>query len=381
MLKPQKIRIALLGGATGGHIYPLVAVKDALVDWSIQSGFEIELRYFGFPGIFTNYLNGHGLPITAITSSKMRRYASVNNIFDFFKFFIGLLQALWHIFWYMPDVVFSKGGPGVFPIILACAFYRLPIVIHESDAVPGLTNVASARFSKFIDLAFDKSREYFSPYAKILNVVGQPVRKELLKTIDQQQAKLSFGLDPKKPVILITGGSQGAQRLNDLIFENLSEFLNEYQLIHQIGDANFKEYKIEFDFITKEWRPEIKSRYYMIPFLEQTMSDAYDAADLVISRAGAGTIFELAAKGKPAIVIPLPTAANNHQEFNAYAYADTGAAVVLEEENILPHVLLSSIEHILNDEGKIKKMSDAARAFYRVDSAALIANDIIRAVK
>lgn len=370
------MRILLTGGGTGGHIYPLVAVKEQIEEELEKRGETAEFRYFGDPGSYEYHLSTNDIIVVKIASSKLRRYFSLLNFFDVFKFFFGVIQSLWKIYWFMPDVVFSKGGPGALAILLVCRFYQIPIVVHESDSIPGLTNKISAKFAKKIEIAFSSAQEYF-PQKKEVNLVGNPVRESLLKESDKETAKLGFGFDHKKPMVLILGGSQGAERINNFILESLELLATKFQILHQVGLKNFESYKNEYLFVSKNYAPEIKKNYVFVPYFDLNIKDAYDACDLIVSRAGAGAIFEIAARGKPSILIPLDKSANDHQRQNAYEYARTGAALVIEQENLLGNLFTSQIELILNNSERLEKMSAAAKNFYKPDAAQKIAEDIV----
>src|SRR3989344_3853249 len=140
----KKLRILLTGGGTGGHIYPIIAVAQKLQEWAFTNGFQPDVRYYGQPGEYKEALAAAGIKVSRIASSKLRRYASILNFLDFFKFFFGFFQSLWKIYWFMPDVAFSKGGRGARAVLSACRFYLVPVSIHESDTIPGLTNRASS---------------------------------------------------------------------------------------------------------------------------------------------------------------------------------------------------------------------------------------------
>jgi len=374
----QQPRVALIGGGTGGHIYPLLAVTQKLR--GLMDG--VRVRYFGDAGKYYSFiLANNEIELAPITSSKLRRYFSILNFLDFFRFFIGFGQALWKLYWYMPDVAFSKGGPGALAVIMACRWYQIPLVIHESDVIPGLTSKKSARAARKIFLAFEAARQYFadSKITAEITAVGQPVRDEILAPEQKDVAKQVFGLDRNKPVVLILGGSQGSDRINEFMLENLEDFTGKFQMIHEIGIEKYDEYKKEYQFISEHFSPMIKNNYQFLAYLDgqqRNMRDALNAADLVVSRAGAGAIFEIAAKGIPAVLVPLPESANGHQEANAYEYAKTGAAIVLEQENMLPHIFVNTIERLLGDQALQKKMSEAALKFYKPQSAETIARSL-----
>lgn len=375
------MRILLTGGGTGGHIYPLISVAEEIYRLTREQNREAEIRYFGPVSILNKEFKERGIRVEKVISSKLRRYFSLNNFIDIPKFIFSFFQVLFKIFWFMPDVVFSKGGPGALAVIMASRFYRIPIIIHESDAVPGLTNRLSARYAKVIFTTFKKAAQYFPPEKVIL--VGNPIRTNILENIpDQESAKKAFGFNPAEPVILVIGGSQGALRINNFISDNLGKILDSVQVIHQAGPANFPEVKKETDFLLRSLGDFYKNRYYLVGYLERVrdLQNAFAAADLVFSRAGSGAIFEIAAFSKPAILIPLEESAGDHQRINAYEYAETGAAIVIEEANLKPSIFLLQVQKILVEAGLKAKMSQAAKNFSKPEAARIIAEEILKAI-
>lgn len=376
----MKLRILLTGGGTGGHIYPLMAVVRKLQELRNLSatGSEMEIRYFGDPGGYGELLQKNGIAVVRVAASKLRRYFDVRNFLDFFKFFIGFFEALWKVFWYMPDAAFSKGGPGALSVLLACRFYQVPVIVHESDTIPGVTNRASAKSSRLVLLAFPGAQAHFPPKC-LFRVTGNPVREEELRTEnDQVTSKKSFGFDPAVPLLLFLGGSQGAEAINDFVFENIVLLTRQFQVLHQVGRRNYEEYKNEYQFFSNKYSEEVKKRYVFVPYFEETMREALNAADLAVARAGAGTIFELAYAGKPAMLIPLPDAANNHQWENAIAYEKAGAALVITQENLKPQIFMDQAAKLLSDSARCRRMSESARKFYVPNSAKMIAEDILK---
>lgn len=376
----NKLRIIFAGGGTGGHIYPIVAVSEKLRGWAERNGFAPDFRYFGNPGAFKEVLAGGNIRISRIAESKLRRYFSLLNFVDIFKFVFSVFQSLGKIYWFMPDVIFSKGGPGSLPVVLVCFFYNIPIVIHESDTVPGLANSLASRFARVVELAFGSAAKHFPKFRGKLDVVGNPVRVEILEHFDPAQAKTALGFDPNKPLLLVFGGSQGSNRMNDFIIGNLEALLLKFQILHVVGREKFHEYKNQYDFIAKNFSPILLGGYKYLEYLGKEMGEAMDAADLIMARGGAGAIFEIAAKGKPAIIVPFPEASADHQKENGYAYASTGAAVVIEQENLLPSIFLNQAEKILTDPAVKAKMAAAATAFYQADAADRISVDILELI-
>ena len=376
----KKARILLTAGGTGGHIYPLISVAEELRRLAGEQNRDLEIRYFGPVSSLNREFESRGIRVGKIISSKLRRYFSLNNFIDAIKFILGFFQALFKIFWFMPDLVFSKGGPGSLAVVLAARFYQIPIMIHESDTIPGLTNSLSAKFAKKIFIAFEKTAQYFPPEKTIL--VGNPIRTNILNNIpDKETAKKTFGFDPAEHLVLVIGGSQGALKINNFILDDLGEILDLTQIIHQSGPANFSETKKGTDFLLKTLGDFYQKRYQLVGYFneEKDLREAFAAADLVISRAGSGGIFEIAAFGKPSILIPIPEeVVGEHQIVNAYEYAKTGAATVIEESNFKSSIVLDQARKILTDPELQNKMSQAAKNFAKPEAAQKIAEEILK---
>ncbi len=374
----MNIRIALAGGGTGGHLYPLLAVADAIKEATHN---DVRISYFGPRHQLINEFEARNIKIYDIASSKLRRYAAFQNIIDFPKFIWSIFQALANLYTEMPNVVFSKGGPGALPVVLAARWYMIPVVIHESDAVPGLTNTISGKHAARILLAF-KEAEAFFPKNKT-RVVGNPVRAMFTSRIgDERQAKLGLQFNPDKPLALMLGGSQGSQRVNTFILDNLDQFLPVFQIAHQTGLDNFVAARAQAATMTQRLDQTLQSQYKPYGYLAaDQMKMLFDAADIIISRAGSGAIFEIAATGKPAILIPLSDAAQDHQRANAYAYASTGAAFVVEEANFTANLILTKINSVLKDPNALEKVKTAAHNFFKPNAAHDIALEVLSAVK
>ncbi|MEK7174395.1 MAG: UDP-N-acetylglucosamine--N-acetylmuramyl-(pentapeptide) pyrophosphoryl-undecaprenol N-acetylglucosamine transferase [Patescibacteria group bacterium] len=374
------VRIALAGGGSGGHVYPLLAVAEEVKAFAAERSFALDLRYFGPDDEYATVLAEKDIRIVGTPAPKMRRYFALRNFLDIPLFFVALVKAWWSLFWFMPDAVFSKGGPGAIAVVVAAWFYRIPIMIHESDAMPGLTNLVSSRFASRIVISFEAAAKYFNP--AITRLTGNPVRHELLEgRLPPETAKKELGFVDTEPLVLVLNGSQGSQRINEFLEINLPTLVKEVQILHQTGKANFLETKrltqaalIDSDSINEE------RRYKPVPYLGKDLPTALSAADVVVGRSGSGMIFELASFGKPAILIPLAESANNHQRTNAYEFAKTGAAVVIEESNLLPGIFISQLKTILTDQATLQKMNAAASAFSRPKAAKEIAEEVFRMI-
>lgn len=375
----RKLRIAFAGGGTGGHVYPLVAVATETQILAANKRLEIEMRYFGSPKQYRTILEENGVSVSSIMESKIRRYFDLRNLIDIPKFGLSLLQALWKLYWFMPDVVFSKGGPGAMAVILAAAFYRIPIFIHESDSRPSLTTLSSARFAEKIFVAFKESIPYFSPAdSEKIVFSGNPLRRQLFMNLMSPDSTQTFlGFDKNLPLVVVMGGSQGSTRINDFVLLSLPQLVKKYQVLHQTGEANYDDYEAEVAPILGSFSYEEQQRYRFTPFFKSELKDVMTAADLIVSRSGSA-LFEIAAFGKPSLLIPLPEAAADHQTENAKVYALAGACDVMEEKDFSVETFVSKIENILENPGLRDKMAAQARAFGKRDAALIIGQEIVR---
>jgi len=366
------MRIVLTSGGTGGHIFPIVAVVKKLKE-IVPEGEGLEFLFLGPGGdIEREAMEKELIPGKYISSGKLRRYFSLHYISDLFKIPLGIFQSLWQLLLFMPDVVFSKGGYAGVPVVVAAWIYRIPVIIHESDITPGLANQFAARLAKTIAVSFSSAANFFNP-GKVA-ITGNPIRDEL-SAGSKDEAKKLFGLSGGRKVILVLGGSQGARAINEAIVRILPDLLKKYEVIHQTG-------KGEYESVVREaGKAGIKAGhggYRPVPFLREEMAHAYAAADLVVSRAGANALTEIAANAKPAIVIPLKTSANNHQELNAYAFSEAGAAVVLNQDNLGENIFLEKIEEVMADGGLQFELGERVKKFYDPDAAKKIAGEIIK---
>ncbi len=371
------MKIVLTGGGTGGHFYPLIAVVEEIAEIAKERKLvPPELYYFAPVPYDPKLLYEHDIQYRMAPAGKLRKYASVLNYFDFFKTGIGIIRALFLLFSIFPDIVFSKGGYAAFPTVVAARLLRIPVMIHDSDAVPGRVNRWTARFAKRVGIAYPDAAQYFKiKDPESIALVGNPVRKGVLRPAGEGAASF-LGLDPNIPTIFFLGGSQGAQHLNDVILDALPELLERYQVLHQTGAKNFK----DVESMTKvaihkhpheEW-------YKPYPYLNNlAMRMAAGLASIVISRAGSGAIFEIAAWGKPAILIPLSQAVSADQMHNAFAFARAGGALVIEENNLSPHVLISELNRLFDHPELLAQMAKKSGEFYNPRSARIIAEELV----
>lgn len=381
-MSQQIIRIAFVGGGTGGHIQPLVAVMESIALRGRETGEEHEFHYFGGRSQLLTEMEHLGVLFHAVVAGNPRRYVFPLAFIEIPKFAIGFLQALFKLFLVMPDVLFSKGGPGALPIIWAAWWYRIPIVIHESDITPGLTTLLSAPVAMRIGFSFESTAQYFKQKKRFLS--GNPVRPSLLANrMDSGPAKEALGFSVEAPLILVLGGSQGAKQLNAFVETNLADLLNTGQVLHQTGYANFEEVKrlSRAALLEIEAREEARHPYRAVPYLEGIeLAHAFSAADIIIARSGSN-IFEIALFGKASLLVPFLSAARDHQRANAYEYAKGGAAVVIEEKNLSESIVMHEVRRILSDHEARAQMEAAANLFAKPDAADIVAQEILGLVK
>lgn len=368
------MKILFTGGGTGGHIYPIVAIIRELRK---KYGASIQLSYMGPKDNFcTVVLAREHIKARHIISGKIRRYMDpfslLQNAIDaVIKVPLGVLQSFFYLFFASPDMVFSKGGYGSFPVVVSARLLGIPVFLQESDMIPGMAIKKTSKYATGIFVSFPKTENL--PARKMI-VTGNPIRLEMMAG-SKSEAVRELGIKGGRPIILVVGGSQGAQRINDKILDAMPDLLKAYEIIHLTGPKNIdqviKESKITVGAGDLEY-------YHPVGYAdEKALADIYAAADLIISRAGSGSIFEIAAVKKPSILIPLPESAQNHQVRNAYAYAQTGAALVMEENNFTSHLFLEKIHDLLNSPDILAAMAEAASQFARPNAGQMIADYIV----
>lgn len=365
------MKIVFTGGGTAGHTFPMVAIAREIK--KIYRREDLEMFYLGPKDKYSlALLNEEGVIIKTILAGKLRRYFSFKNFLDILKIPLGILQAFFWLFFAAPDLIFSKGGYGSFPTAMAARILHIPIFLHTSDIAPGLAARMESKYALEIFTSFEETE--FFPKEKIIRT-GNPIREEILKG-SLEEAKKIFELQGGKRIILILGGSQGAKNINEIILEILPELLANFEIIHQTGSKTFTQVRAEAEVMIRE--ESLKKYYHPLPFLnEKYLKNALSCCDLVVSRGGAGGIFEIAGAKKPSLLIPLPTSAQNHQLKNAYAYSRAGAAEVIEEKNLKPHFFLERLKHLFSRPDLLSKMSASAQSFARPKAAQIIASYIL----
>lgn len=346
-------RILFTGGGTAGH----VIVNLALIPHFTEQGWTID--YIGSKDGIERELIEQINDVTyyPISTGKLRRYISIENLKDPFKVIKGTLQA-WNIIRKRkPAVVFSKGGFVSVPVVIAARLRRVPTIIHESDLTPGLANKIASPFAKEILTTFPETVDKLAN--KKATYVGAVIREELYEGDKNRGYKLT-GLDGSKPILLIMGGSSGSQKINQVIRDNLQTLLKKYQIIHICGSNN-----VDDAFNEKG--------YVQFEYINTGLNDIFAITDYVVSRAGANAIFEFLALHLPMLLIPLPlTASRGDQIDNAKSFESSGYAHKLEEEKLSPKTFLQAMERlekvapILKDQMKKYKSEQARKRVIQI---------------
>lgn len=371
------MRIGLTGGGTGGHFYPLIAVAEAIEDiCKERTLLEPEIYYLGPAPFDSAALLEHDIEHVSTPAGKIRKYPSILNIFGAIGAFFGILKAMWQLFILYPDVIFSSGGYAAFPTLFAAKIWRIPVVIYDADATPGRVSLWSAKFAKWIAVAHpDAAGRFPAKRRDKIARIGHPIRKEI-EAPTKEGGYEFLKLDTAVPVIFIMGGSQGAVAINNAVLDALPALLQNYNIVHQTGAANLDEVHKISTVVLKD--VPHNDRYKIFGLLNTlALRMAAGVSSVVVARAGSGTIFEIASWGIPSILIPIPTDVSHDQTENAFSYARSGAAVVIEQHNLTPHVLAAEIDRIVGDKELQTRMHEAARGFARPEAARKIASIIM----
>lgn len=368
------MKIVFTGGGSGGHFYPIIAVAEKVNEIIDKENIvAAKLYYMSDDPYDKAMLFDQGLLFEKVSTGKMRIYFSWKNFTDFFKIIFGIINASYKLFSIYPDVVFGKGGYASFPVLVAARILRIPVIIHESDSSPGRVNRWAGRFAQKVAISFRETAEYFPN--KNIAWTGQPIRHNISQPAVQKEALEFFKFESSLPTVLILGGSQGAELINNIVLDALPRLVQNYQIIHQTGVNNFKNINGRAQVILAD-NPN-KLRYISKPFLNPLqMKMAAGVAKVIVSRAGS-TLFEIASWGIPSILIPITKTNMDHQRKNAFNYARAGACSVIEEANMTANIVSSEIERITENENVWNEMAKNAKAFSNKDASGKIARALI----
>jgi len=345
------------GGGTAGHVIPAIPVMELALARGVRVSFVGSTS-----GLEERLLADLPVAYYGIASGKLRRYFSLENLADVFRVVAGIWQALLLLRRLRPDVVFSKGGFVSFPVVFAAWLLRIPVIAHESDLSPGLANRLSLPFVQTLAVTF--------PVTEVRNfrgrivVAGTPLRAALLQG-DAARGRALLGIPPGRPVLLVTGGSLGAEALNRAVLDALPALLADFAVVHVCGPGKLPDVRFEgyhaYEYVTHEW------------------GDLLAAADLVVSRAGANTLFELLALGKPNLLVPLSRRASRGDQIENAAYArEQGFSRVLEEEALSGAALVTAVRETWSARADLQQ---ALSGFRAPDAAAVLFDELERAAR
>lgn len=358
------MKIAFTGGGTGGHVFPGIAVINELENLGIAK--ESFLWIGSGKGIEKEIIGRFGYQYKAIASGKLRRYFSFANFLDLFKIFVGFFSVFFYFLFHRPAVLFSKGGYVSVPPVWAAHLLRIPVLTHESDLTPGLATRLNARFSDRIFVPYEETKQRLKKYEKKVTVTGNPVRREIFAGSAEEGRRLS-GAAPGLPIVLVSGGSQGAAAVNRAVRASLERLTQKAFVVHQTGESDFQNFQ--------------HKNYFCAPFFNAEFPHLLASADVTVCRAGAGTLWENGVTGTPALLIPLGKGSRGDQLLNAKLFESHGAAKVVTEEQTENPEWVGAVEEILFGNGIKEKMSEAAKSLCPPNAAQFLANEITEVLK
>ena len=350
------MRVLVTGGGTGGHIYPALAIVRALQEVDDQ----LEVLYVGTEkGLERDIVSREGLPFKHIEIAGFRRSLSFENIKTIMKFFKSVSISKKYIKEFQPDVVIGTGGYVCGPVVYSAAKLKIPTIIHEQNSLPGVTNKFLARYVNKVAICFEEARSYF-PENKVV-LTGNPRATEVAGTL--KVGKSALGLNPHKKTVMISGGSRGAEPINDAIIEMIKYYENaDYEVVFVTGDKHFEAIKGRIEEVD-----QLKN-VHILPFINN-MPQYLVNMDLFVGRSGATFLAEVTALGVPCILIPSPYVTANHQEFNARSLTDHGGGILLLERELTGQRLYNEIDRVMKDEQLRLNMQNTSKQLGIPDAA------------
>jgi UDP-N-acetylglucosamine--N-acetylmuramyl-(pentapeptide) pyrophosphoryl-undecaprenol N-acetylglucosamine transferase len=369
------MRILVSGGGTGGHIYPALAVARAL-----QERHGAELLYLGDEnGLETRLVPQAGIPFATVQAGRLRRYLAVGTFTDLLRIPVGMSQALRHVGRFRPHAAFTSGGYVAVPAGVAARAHGAPLLMHQQDVSPNLANRLLTPVATQISVSFPPSLRFFPRHKTSL--AGNPVRAAILAMMgsNPDALKTRFGLDPGLPLLLVTGGSQGARHLNQVVTAALPYLLSSCQILHVSGQLTYEETKAQAQaqLATDPTGGQLARRYQLHAYLDEPMPAALAASDIVLCRSGAATLAELAALGKPSLLVPLPPGfTGSPQLINAQMLTELGAASMILDRDLDVEPLCQLLLPLLATPARLSAMGNAVHLLARIQAADELADAV-----
>ena len=360
------MKVIISGGGTGGHIFPAVSIANALK----EADSSIEILFVGAEGkMEMEKVPAAGYDIVGLPVAGFQRRLTLKNVTFFFKLAASMLKARKVVGQFKPDAVVGVGGYASGPVLRVATNKKIPTVIQEQNSFPGVTNrILSKKVSK-ICVAYPEMERFF-PGEKII-LTGNPIRQNLLQDVSRKEAAEYFGLNPERKVVFVTGGSLGARTINEGIRAGYKELVEEgVQLIWQTGKYYYEQIKKEV--------PE-NENIKIMAFVDR-MEAAFSLADIVVSRAGASSISEIALLGKATVFVPSPNVSEDHQTKNAMALVKEEAAHMVADKNVATE-LVGKVVDLLKDDGELTKLKSNVKKFAMPDAAKVIVGELFKLVK
>lgn len=375
------LRLLIAGGGTGGHVLPAVAVIEELR----RRGIPVEALWVGgHKGVEREIADSQGIAFVAIQTGKLRRYFAIETMTDAIRVPIGTVQGGVQARRFRPDVIYSTGGSVSVPTVVGHATLvrlrlsgRVPVLTHEQTAQIGIANKTASRFAATFAVGFDQTGELARQRHANVVVTGNPVRASL-KMGDRARGLAWAGFSDDLPVLYITGGALGASPLNQRIEPNLTRLLEMTQIVHQVGPARANDDFARLSALRDGLPEPLRSRYGVYEFVRDELPDVFAMADLVVGRAGAGTVSELGYLGLPSVLMPLPGTWGDEQRKNARVLSAVGASVVLEQSETDAQRLGDQILQLLADRERLAEMGKAAKSTSREDAAARLVDELLK---
>ncbi|NBD22796.1 undecaprenyldiphospho-muramoylpentapeptide beta-N-acetylglucosaminyltransferase [Paenibacillus glycinis] len=364
------MRIVLSGGGTGGHIYPALAIGKQVMAEEPGSS----LLYIGSPkGLESRIVPAQGIAFEPVEITGFKRKLSYDNVRTVMRFLKGVRRSKQLLREFKPDAVVGTGGYVCGPVLYAAAKLGIPTLIHEQNAVAGLTNQFLSRYADSVAVSFETALTQFKRSRSTI-YTGNPCATNVVRA-DKQAGFALLGIPPRSRIVLLVGGSRGAKAINDVMVD-IVPLLGRLPDVHFVFVTGESYYEGTMSRI-KAASPKLPARLQVLPYLHR-MPEVLAASQLVVGRSGASSLAEITALGIPSILVPSPNVTNNHQEANARSLADAGAAEMIRERDLNAAALFGRIVGIMNDKHVHAKMGEAARALGMPDSAAMIVGELKR---